>query len=105
MALPAAAGVQSVWALALPMALFAVGHGVHQPCSQSGAVGPFPDQAGTASALAGFLLATLAFGIGLWLGVSLDGTVRPLAYGVAFWSALTSLLAWTLVRRIGGAPR
>ena len=105
MALPAAAGVQSVWALALPMALFAVGHGVHQPCSQSGAVGPFPDQAGTASALAGFLLATLAFGIGQWLGVSLDGTVRPLAYGVAFWSALTSLLAWTLVRRIGGAPR
>jgi hypothetical protein len=65
-----AAGVQSVWTLALPMALFAIGHGVHQPCSQSGAVGPFPDQAGTASALAGFLLASIAFGIGLWLGAT-----------------------------------
>lgn len=101
MLLPALAGVQSVWTLALPMALFAIGHGVHQPCSQSGAVGPFPEQAGTASALAGFLLASTAFGIGLWLGVAMDGTVRPLAYGVAFWSLLTCTLAWTLVRRLG----
>jgi DHA1 family bicyclomycin/chloramphenicol resistance-like MFS transporter len=100
MVLPAAAGVQSVWALALPMALYAIGHGVHQPCSQTGAVGPFPDQAGTASALAGFLLASVAFGIGVWLGVALDGTVRPLAYGLGFWALLTSGLAWTLVRRL-----
>jgi DHA1 family bicyclomycin/chloramphenicol resistance-like MFS transporter len=67
MALPRP-GVQSVWAIALPHGLFAVGHGVHQPCSQAGAVGPFPDQAGAASALAGFVLAAVAFGIGLWLG-------------------------------------
>jgi DHA1 family bicyclomycin/chloramphenicol resistance-like MFS transporter len=42
MALPAALGVQSVWAIALPQMLFALGHGVHQPCSQAGAVGPSP---------------------------------------------------------------
>lgn len=101
MAVPAALGVQSVWALALPQCLFAIGHGVHQPCSQAAAVGPFPDQAGAASALAGFLLAAVAFGIALWLGQALDGTVRPLAYGVGLWSALTCLIAWTLVRRLG----
>ena len=101
---PAAAGVQSVWALALPFALFAIGHGVHQPCSQSGAVGPFPHQAGTASALAGFLLSSVAFGIGVWLGGSLDGSVRPMAYGLGFWAVLTSVLAWTLVRRLGLQP-
>jgi MFS transporter, DHA1 family, multidrug resistance protein len=101
MVVPAALGVQSVWALALPQCLFAIGHGVHQPCSQAAAVGPFPDQAGAASALAGFLLATVAFGIALWLGHALDGTVRPLAYGVGFWSVLTCAIAWTLVRRLG----
>jgi MFS transporter, DHA1 family, multidrug resistance protein len=103
MALPAVLGVQSAWTLTLPMALFAIGHGVHQPCSQAAAVGPFPDQAGTASALAGFLLASVAFGIGLWLGQAMDGTVRPMAYGVAFWSVLTSAVAWTLVRRLAAA--
>lgn len=101
MVLPAALGVQSAWAIALPQGLFALGHGVHQPISQAGAVGPFPEQAGAAAALAGFVLAAVAFGIGLWLGASLDGTVRPLAYGVGFWSLLTCAVAWTLVRRLG----
>jgi MFS transporter, DHA1 family, multidrug resistance protein len=41
----------------------------------------------------------VAFAIGRWLGVALDGTVRPLAYGLSFWAALTCLLAWTLVPR------
>lgn len=100
MVLPAALGLQSVWALALPQCLYAIGHGVHQPCSQAGAVGPFPDQAGAASALAGFVLAAVAFGLGLWLGQALDGTVRPLAYGVGVWAALTCTIAWTLVRRL-----
>ncbi|ODU10208.1 MAG: Bcr/CflA family drug resistance efflux transporter [Rubrivivax sp. SCN 71-131] len=93
-------GVQSVWAIALPQLLFAVGHGVHQPVSQTAAVGPFPDQAGTASALAGFMVAALAYASGLWLGVALDGTVRPLTYGVGFWSLVISTAAWTLVRRL-----
>lgn len=100
MAVPAALGVQSVWAIALPQCLFAMGHGVHQPCSQAGAVGPFPEQAGAASALAGFLLATVAFFIGLWLGQALDGTVRPLAYGVGTCALVTAGIAWTLVRRL-----
>jgi DHA1 family bicyclomycin/chloramphenicol resistance-like MFS transporter len=89
-----------VWAIALPQLLFAVGHGVHQPVSQTAAVGPFPDQAGTASALAGFMVAALAYASGLWLGVALNGTVRPLTYGVGFWSLVISTAAWTLVRRL-----
>lgn len=80
----------------------AFGHGMHQPCGTAGAVGPFPHAAGAAAALAGFALAAVAFGIGLWLGVALDGTVRPVAYGMAFWAAATATVAWTLVRRHGG---
>jgi DHA1 family bicyclomycin/chloramphenicol resistance-like MFS transporter len=83
-------------------ACHALGHGIHQPCGQAGAVGPFPQAAGAASALAGFVLAAVAFGIGLWLGRALDGTVWPLGAGVAFWSVATTAVAWTLVHRHGG---
>ncbi len=99
MAVPAALGVQSVWAVLVPYGLYAFGHGQHQPCGQAGLVGPFPHAAGAASALAGLLLAVVAFGIGHWLGVSLDGTVRPLAYTMCFWSMLTAAMAWGPVRR------
>ena len=99
-AMPAALGLQSAWAIALPQCLYAIGHGVHQPCSQAAAVGPFAEQAGAASALAGFVIAAVAVGIAWWLGQALDGTVRPLVYGVAFWSLLTGAVAWTLVRAL-----
>lgn len=95
----AAVGVVSLWALLLPLWLYAFGHGTHQPCGQVAVVGPFPQHAGTASALAGFVLALVATAIGLWLGQALDGTVRPFAYGIGFWAAMTALVAWTLVQR------
>ena len=95
----AAAGVQSVWAVLLPQVLFAFGHGMHQPCGQAGVVGPFPRAAGAASALAGLLLALVAFAIGRWLGWALDGSVRPLAYTLCFWSLMTCAVAWGPVQR------
>ena len=95
----ASAGVNRLWAVLLPHCLFVFAHGMHQPCGQAGVVGPFPRAAGTASALAGLLLALVAFAIGRWLGVSMDGTLRPLAWGLAFWSLLTCAVAWTLVQR------
>ena len=99
MGVMAAVGVHNVWAVLLPQCLFVFGHGIHQPCGQAGVVGPFPRAAGAASALAGLLLGLVAFAIGSWLGVALDGSVRPLAYGLAGWAALTCTVAWTLVQR------
>lgn len=93
--------VRSVWLLMLSLCVFSVGHGMHQPCGQTGAVSAFPHAAGLASALAGFALALVAFGVGLWLGQALDGSVRPLATGVAAGASLSALVAWTLVRRHG----
>jgi DHA1 family bicyclomycin/chloramphenicol resistance-like MFS transporter len=78
--------------------LFAIGHGIHQPCGQSGAVGPFPHAAGAASAVNGFLMMLTAFAMGSWLGTHMDGSVRPLTLGVWFWSVLIALTAWTLVQ-------
>ena len=102
---PAALGVHHAGAILLAQCLFAFGHGIHQPCGQAGAVGPFPQAAGAASALAGFVLAATAFVVGLWLGQVLDGSLMPYALTLAFWSALTALVAWTLVQRIAVVSR
>ncbi len=101
MGLLAWAGVQNVWAIILPQLLFMVGHGINQPCGQSGAVGPFPQSAGAASAVNGFLMMVVAFGIGGWLGTRMDGTVMPLANGMFFWGAVIAVAAWTAVRKYG----
>jgi DHA1 family bicyclomycin/chloramphenicol resistance-like MFS transporter len=84
--------------------LLAFGHGIHQPCGQAGAVGPFPHAAGVASAWAGCCLACTAFVVGLALGAALqvqDVPVRVLGSFVAFWSIATAFVAWTLVQRHG----
>ena len=101
MAALAWAGLRSVWAILLPFYLFILAHGVHQPCSQSGAVGPFPGAAGAASALNGFLMMLAAFAMGGWLGVYMDGTVFPMVHGILFWSVGIALTAWTLVQKYG----
>jgi DHA1 family bicyclomycin/chloramphenicol resistance-like MFS transporter len=84
--------------LVLAMYPMILAHGIHQPIGQSGAVGPFPLSAGAASALNGFLMMLAAFATGAWLGQSIDGTLFPLAHGVAFWGAVLALTAWTLVQ-------
>ncbi len=104
MALNAWLGGQSVVSLMGPFYWFILAHGIHQPCGQSGAVGPFPKAAGAASALGGFLMMVAAFITGLWLGAVQDGSALPMAQSIAFWSVITALSAWLLVLRRGG-PR
>ena len=94
-------GVHNAWALTVPMWLFMLGHGVHQACSQSGAVGPFAHAAGTASAMNGFLMMLAAFAMGAWLGKYMNGTVVPMALAIWFWSGWIALVAWTLVQKHG----
>jgi len=101
MGLVAFMGWHQPWALLLPFYLFMLAHGIHQPCGQSGAVGPFPQAAGVASALNGFMMMLAAFGIGAWLGLRLDGTVWPLVNGIWFWSVVLAVISWTLVQKFG----
>ncbi|MFO1246456.1 MAG: multidrug effflux MFS transporter [Ramlibacter sp.] len=103
MGLLAWAGVHTWWAFLLPHYLFMVGHGIHQPCTQTGAIAPFPEVAGAASALSGFFLTVVAFGVGAWLGWRIDGTVFPLVNGLWFWTAVIAFFAWVLVQRFGDA--
>ncbi len=88
----------------LPFCVFMVGHGIHQPCGQSGSVGPFPHAAGAASALSGMWMMVAAFAMGSWLGWRMDGTVYPLTHGVGFWAVCIAFIAWVLVPR-HGTPR
>jgi DHA1 family bicyclomycin/chloramphenicol resistance-like MFS transporter len=64
-------------------------------------VGPLPNHADVASALAGFILAAAAAAVGAWLGVAMNGTVYPLVMTVGAMSVASALVAWTLVQRHG----
>ncbi|MCB2032408.1 MAG: multidrug effflux MFS transporter [Burkholderiaceae bacterium] len=92
------------WAVMLPQAIFIVAHGVHQPVGQSGTVSPFPQMAGAASALNGFIMMAAAFGVGLWLGQAMDGTPRPMAAAHFVWCTVIAVTAWTLVQKYGEPP-
>jgi len=97
----ALAGVQGAMAILGPLWMFMLSHGINQPCSQSGCVAPFPQSAGAASALNGFIMMCAAFGIGGWIGTHLDGTVFTLTNGFWFWSVIVALICWTLAQRHG----
>ena len=98
-------GAHGGWFIMLPVYVFMLGHGVHQPCGQSGAVSPFPHSAGAASALNGFVMMLAAFAMGGWLGTHIDGTVFALTNGMWFWSVLIALVGWTLVQKHGDPAR
>jgi MFS transporter, DHA1 family, multidrug resistance protein len=89
------------WAVMVPMYIFMLGHGVHQPCGQSGAVAPFPRRAGTASALNGFLMMLGAFFLGGWLGTHMDRPVFALAHGLLLCAVCITIVAWTAVQKHG----
>ncbi|MCX7692355.1 multidrug effflux MFS transporter [Tepidimonas taiwanensis] len=98
-------GWHGTWTIMGPYYLFILAHGVHQPCGQSGAVSPFPQAAGAASALAGFIMMLTAFGMGTWLGLTMstgpDAGVYPLTNGLWFWAVAIAAVAWILVQRHG----
>jgi MFS transporter, DHA1 family, multidrug resistance protein len=85
-------------ALLIPMFIYLIGHGMLQPCCQSGAIGPFPKNAGAASAMMGFLMNVLAAFAGFVLAKSFDGTTTPMSLGVALGATLAALCAHKFIR-------
>ena len=63
-------------------------HGINFPCAQTGAVAPFPREAGAAAGLLGFFTMVAGFATGTWIGLSHDGTLLPLATTSAVLGAL-----------------
>jgi DHA1 family bicyclomycin/chloramphenicol resistance-like MFS transporter len=101
MAALALAGAHAPAAIAGPMFFYGLSHGLVQPPSQSGAIAPFPGNAGAAAALLGFVMMLIAACIGAWMGASYNGTVYPLTLTIAACSLASATIAFTLVRRHG----
>lgn len=91
------------WTLVVAAMFLTMGaHGINFPIAQSGAVTPFPQQAGTAAGLMGALAMAVAFLVGSAVGATFDGTLYPLALiGCALGAAI-----FASVRLLGAAhPR
>jgi DHA1 family bicyclomycin/chloramphenicol resistance-like MFS transporter len=76
-------------------------HGVNFPCTQAGSLAPFPEKAGAAAGLFGFISMLGAFATGIWVGASHDGTLLPLAS----ISATVGTLLFVSARLLKGSPR
>lgn len=89
--------------------LYAVGHGLHQPCCQAGVVAAFPAQAGAASALSGFIMCLIAFGISALLALlmklpGMAGSIHPMTLGIILGAAAAGHVALGRVQRDGRLP-
>ncbi|MCA8204453.1 MFS transporter [Burkholderia sp. AU33545] len=54
----------SIWPLLLGHGVYCLGHGIHQPCGQAGAVSSLPHLAGRAVSWSGFIMMFFAFSVG-----------------------------------------
>ncbi|NWG30976.1 MAG: multidrug effflux MFS transporter [Rhodocyclaceae bacterium] len=88
------------WSVVLLCQFLTMGaHGINFPCAQAGAVAPFPREAGAAAGLLGFFTMVAALVTGTWVGISHDGTIRPLALTSATLGVLLFASAWMLRRQ------
>jgi len=87
----------SPFSLVLPMALYLAGMGMVLPQSMAGAMTPFPERAGAASALLGFVQQGVASATGAIVGQMLGQSAWPLAGAVAITGCAT-LLIWAATR-------
>jgi len=87
-----ALGLNSAASLVLPMAVYLAGMGMVLPQGIAGAMTPFPERAGAASSLFGFVQQTVAAICGAIVGSLLGQSAWPLAGGVAVMGCLTLAL-------------
>ena len=89
-------GVNHVAAIVAPMCLYTLALGIVLSQSIAGAISPFPQIAGVASALLGFLQMAFASLAGLAVGQLYDGSERPMATIIALMG-LASFAAYRLL--------
>ncbi|OFX13017.1 MAG: Bcr/CflA family drug resistance efflux transporter [Alphaproteobacteria bacterium RIFOXYD12_FULL_60_8] len=92
-------GVEGLAAVLGPICLYFVGSGLVMPNSMAGAVGPFPQMAGAASALIGFMQLSVGAVAGAAVGLLFDGTTRPMPTVIAVMAGLAFLSYWLVVAR------
>lgn len=91
-------GMESAVAVVLPVALYLLGLGLTFPQAMAGGLTPFPDRAGAASSVLGFVPQFIAAIGGAVVVAMLDRSAWPLAVAVTAMGGLT-LCFWFLLRR------
>jgi len=76
-------------AVVVPMFFFMVAFTSSMPQASAGALGPHPEIAGAASSLLSFFQFAIAAIAGTLVGLSFDGTQRPMASVIALFSLLS----------------
>jgi DHA1 family bicyclomycin/chloramphenicol resistance-like MFS transporter len=94
-----ALGLTSATSLVLSMAIYLAGLGMVLPQSIAGALTPFPERAGAASSLFGFIQQSLSAICGAAVGWLLGANAWPLAAAVAAMGGAT-LLIWISTRAV-----
>jgi DHA1 family bicyclomycin/chloramphenicol resistance-like MFS transporter len=74
--------------------VYLFGMGMSLPQSQAGALLPFPDRAGAASSLLGFITLTSSALVGVVIGRALGASAWPLAIAVLIAGGLSFVLWW-----------
>lgn len=92
-------GLSSALSLVVPMAVYLAGLGMVLAQSIAGALTPFPERAGAASSLFGFVQQTLAAACGAVIGWLLGQSAWPVAGGVAVMG-LATLIVWLVTRSL-----
>lgn len=85
---------QSVLALMLPMMFYTAGLGLTLPHAMSLALQPYPQMAGTASALLGFIQMAIAASAGALVSLFLVDSPRPMLLTMAALSVSALALGW-----------
>ncbi len=96
-----ALGLSSSLSLVAPVAIYLAGLGMVLPQGIAGAMTPFPERAGAASSLFGFVQQSAAAVCGAVVGWFLGHSAWPLVLGVAVMGC-TTLVLWLLTRGIRG---
>lgn len=89
----------SAWAIFLPTGFGALAQGLAMPNAQAAFVSLYPDAAGTASSLGGFLQMGLAAVVAQIVGSIQDGTPYPMAVGMSLCAAAALISALVAVRQ------
>jgi len=89
-------GIAGAVMIVLPMLVYMIGTGLVMPNSVAGAIGPFPQAAGAASALLGFSQMTIAALVGIAVAALSNGTAVPMTAAIAV-AAIGIWLAFKLL--------
>ena len=93
----------SIWVLILPMTVYAIGMGLVLPHAMAIAMAPFPQMAGTASALLGFIQMGLSALATALVGALLTDSPQPMLIAMVAFNGGALLLAVRVFRNTTGS--